>query len=165
MTTVLYIALVQASLGAFDTLYYHEYTLRLPSTPTAKLELRLHAARDFAYALIFFSLGWVEWHGALAAIFAALILGEVIITQWDFIEEDATRKLPKGERAMHSIMGIVYGVMLAFLAPILWEWWLLPTAFQRADHGWLSWTMAAMALGVFGSGVRDALASLRMVRA
>jgi hypothetical protein len=164
MKTVIYIALVQAAMGAFDTLYYHEYKLGLPSLPTAKLELRLHALRDFAYAIIFFSFGWLEWHGAWAAVFAGLILAEVLITQWDFVEEDMTRRLPKGERVMHSLMGIVYGGMLAFLAPVLWAWWQEPSGFVRADHGWASWVLAAMAIGVFGSGLRDLWASLRMAR-
>jgi uncharacterized protein len=164
MKTVLYIALVQAALGAFDTLYYHEYKLRLPKAVTAVLELRLHAARDFSYAVIFFSLGWLEWHGAFAVVFSLIILGEIGITLWDFIEEDATRKLPKGERAMHSIMGIVYGGLLACLAPLIWEWWQQPTGFLKADYGMLSWVMAAMALGVFGSGLRDLWASLGMKR-
>jgi hypothetical protein len=164
MNTILYIALVQGALGAFDTLYYHEYKLRLPKTHTATLELRLHAVRDFAYAVIFFSLGWLEWHGIFAAVFSVLIAAEIFITMWDFIEEDGTRKLPKGERVMHSVMGIVYGVLLAYLAPVVWEWWLAPTGFVRADYGVLSWIMGAMAVGVFGSGLRDLWASLRLKR-
>lgn len=162
MKIVLYIALAQAALGAFDTLYYHEYKLHLAKTKTAVVELRLHALRDFAYAIIFITFAWLEWHGLLAAVFSLIILGEILITLWDFIEEDMTRKLPKGERAMHSIMGIVYGGLLACLIPILWDWWRQPTGFARADYGMLSWAIAAMALGVFGSGVRDIWASLRM---
>jgi uncharacterized protein len=162
MNTVLYIALVLASMGAFDTLYFHEYKLQLPKTKTAVLELRLHAARDFVYAVLFFSLGWLEWHGAFAVVFAALILIEVGITQWDFIEEDMSRKLPKGERVMHSLMGIVYGILLATFAPILWDWWSEPTGFARMDHRWMSWAMLAMAAGVFMSGVRDLWSSMQM---
>ncbi len=162
MNTVLYIALVLSAMGAFDTLYYHEYKLQLPKAKTAALELRLHAVRDFFYATIFFSFGWLEWHGGFAAVFAAIILAEIFITMWDFVEEDATRKLPKGERVMHSAMGIVYGALLAFLAPVLWSWWQLPLGFVRADHGLLSWVMAAMAIGVFGSGLRDLWASRAM---
>ena len=30
------------------------------------MELRLHASRDFAYAIIIGSLGFVTWHGVLA---------------------------------------------------------------------------------------------------
>ena len=162
MNIVLYIAIVLSAMGAFDTLYYHEYKLGLPTLPTAKLELRLHAVRDFFYATIFFSLGWLEWRGAFAAVFAAIILVEIFITMCDFVEEDMTRKLPKGERVMHSAMGIVYGTLLASLAPVLWTWWQAETGFSRADYGWQSWLMAAMAIGVFGSGLRDLWSSLKM---
>ena len=43
MTNALYVLLLLALLGAFDTLYYHEWRLRLPSDPSARQELRLHA--------------------------------------------------------------------------------------------------------------------------
>ena len=52
MNAAIWILMVQACLGAFDTLYYHEYKLRLPHGDHTKLELKLHAARDFAYAII-----------------------------------------------------------------------------------------------------------------
>lgn len=159
MNTVLWIALVQGAMGAFDTVYYHEWTLRLPSQANAKRELRLHATRDFAYALLFFSLGWVEWHGGWAWAFAGIVAAEIVITLWDFLEEDRTRKLPGGERVMHALMGIVYGTMLAFFAPIWWEWLHEPTGFVRVTHGWQGWAMGAMAGGVFLSGVRDLVAS------
>ena len=45
----------------------------------------------------------------------ALLLAEISITLWDFIEEDNIRRLPAGERAMHAVMGIVYGAFLASL--------------------------------------------------
>ena len=50
--TPIWLLLLQASLGAFDTLYYHEYRLKLASGLHARVELRLHASRDFAYAII-----------------------------------------------------------------------------------------------------------------
>ena len=66
MTTAIWLLLVQASLGAFDTLYYHEYKLRLPHGTHTAVELRLHAARDFAYAIIIGTLGFMTWNGAFA---------------------------------------------------------------------------------------------------
>ena len=57
MKTAIWLLFVQALLGAFDTLYYHEYRLRLPHGHASGTELRLHAARDFAYAVIIGSLG------------------------------------------------------------------------------------------------------------
>ena len=47
MMPTLYVLLVLGAFGAFDTFYYHEWRLRLPHTPSAAPELRLHALRDF----------------------------------------------------------------------------------------------------------------------
>jgi hypothetical protein len=115
MRTAIWLLLAQASLGAFDTLYYHEYRLKLPHGAHTRRELRLHAARDFAYAIIIGSLGFLTWRGACAWILLGLLVSEICITIWDFIEEDKVRRLPAGERAMHAVMGIVYGAFLAFL--------------------------------------------------
>ena len=45
MITAIWLLVLQASLGAFDTLYYHEYRLRLADRAHSRLELRLHAPR------------------------------------------------------------------------------------------------------------------------
>ena len=159
MRTAIWLLLVQATLGAFDTLYYHEYKLRLAHGTHTAVELRLHAARDFAYAIIIGSLGFVTWNGALAWVLLALLLAEIVITLWDFIEEDKIRRLPPGERAMHAIMGIVYGAFLAFLLPSMQQWSRLDTGFGAAYHGFPAWMLLLLALGVFISGVRDLIAS------
>src|SRR5688572_29199462 len=122
VNTAIWLLFVQALLGAFDTLYYHEYRLRLPHGHGAKTELRLHAARDFAYAVIIGSLGFLTWNGWLAWVLCALLLVEIVITIWDFVEEDRVRRLPAGERAMHAVMGIVYGAFLAYLVPDMLRW-------------------------------------------
>ena len=50
MTTTLTLFVVLACLGAFDTLYYHEWRARLPAMgPLARSDLPLHALRDFVY--------------------------------------------------------------------------------------------------------------------
>lgn len=161
MTTAIWILLVQASLGAFDTLYYHEYKLRLPHGDHTQIELRLHAVRDFCYALIIGSLGFVTWLGALAWVLAFVLLSEIVITLWDFVEEDKVRKLPAGERCMHAIMGIVYGSFLSFLLPEMWRWSQEPTGWGQTYHGFPAWLLLMLAIGVFVSGVRDLIASLR----
>jgi len=153
--------MVQACLGAFDTLYYHEYKLRLPHGDHTGIELRLHASRDFAYAIIIGSLAWLTWHGLWTWLLGVLLLGEICITLWDFIEEDKIRKLPPGERAMHAIMGIVYGAFLAYLVPQMLVWVNEPTGFGTAYHGFPGWVLSLVAAGVFFSGVRDLMASLR----
>jgi hypothetical protein len=164
MTTAIWLLLVQASLGAFDTLYYHEYKLRLPAGTHTGLELRLHAARDFAYAVIIGSLGFVTWTGAFTWILLALLVGEIVITLWDFIEEDKIRRLPAGERAMHAVMGIVYGAFLAHLLPEMFRWSRLDTGFGVSYHGFPAWVLLTIAAGVFVSGVRDLAASSGRMR-
>ena len=161
MQIAIWLLLVQASLGAFDTLYYHEYKLKLAHGDHTHIELRLHAARDFAYAIIIGTLGWRTWYGALAYVLGALLLTEIVITLWDFIEEDKVRKLPAGERAMHAIMGIVYGSFLAFLVPEMLKWSEQPTGWGPKYHGIPAWLLSMIAVGVFVSGVRDLAASMK----
>jgi hypothetical protein len=157
--------LVLGALGAFDTLYYHEWRLRLPATPTARQELRLHAVRDFAYAIVFASLAWTTWNGALIFPLAAILLFEIGVTLTDFLEEDKTRKLPAGERVMHALMGIVYGIFLALLYPHAAGWARLVSGFGSAEYGAISWILTLFAVGVLASGVRDLAASSRLGRA
>lgn len=160
MKAAIWILMVQACLGAFDTLYYHEYKLKLPHGDHTGIELKLHATRDFAYAIIIGTLGFVTWLGPLAYVLLFLLAAEIVITLWDFIEEDKIRKLPPGERAMHAIMGIVYGAFLAYLLPELLQWAHEPLGFGRAYHGFPAWVLALVATGVFFSGIRDLLSSL-----
>ena len=159
MRTAIWLLLIQASLGAFDTLYYHEYKLKLPLGNHTGVELRLHAARDFAYAIIIGTLGFVTWNGIGAWLLLALLLAEICITLWDFIEEDKIRRLPAGERAMHAIMGIVYGAFLAFLIPEMLVWSARESGFGPSYHGFPAWMLLLIATGVFVSGVRDLIAS------
>src|SRR5204863_2006842 len=130
--------------------------------PTGRTELRLHAARDFAYAVVFGSLGWAEWRGWFVWLLATILLLEIVITLWDFIEEDLRRPLPPGERVMHTVMAIIYGAFLANLIPQMAKWSAQPAGFAPVHYGVVSWLMTAMAVGVFGSGVRDVIASYRV---
>jgi hypothetical protein len=150
-------------LGAFDTLYYHEWRARLPgrSAFTAP-ELRLHAWRDFVYTILFGTLPWLAWHGAWTLLLAALLIAEITITLADFIVEDKVRApfggVFPGERATHGIMAIVYGAMLANLVPILGLWAQMPTALVPSPASVpaaLRLALTVMAVGVFLSGVRD----------
>jgi hypothetical protein len=160
--TALEVLMVLGMLGAFDTLYYHEWRLRLPYTPSARQELRLHAVRDFAYAIVFGSLAWTTWNGAFLIPLAAILLFEIGVTLTDFLEEDRTRKLPAGERVMHALMGIVYGIFLALLFPHAVEWGRLASGFGGADYGAISWILTLFAAGVLASGVRDLAARSRL---
>jgi hypothetical protein len=159
MNTAIWILMTVACMGAFDTLYYHEYKLRLAHGEHTTTELRLHAVRDFAYAIIIGTLGWATWLGALTYVLGVLLIMEILITLWDFVEEDKIRKLPPGERIAHSLMGIVYGAFLAFLVPEMFKWADEPTGFGSAYHGFPAWVLSIVAIGVFVSGVRDLIAS------
>jgi hypothetical protein len=162
MKTALLLLILQGILGAFDTLYYHEYRLRLPSAFAARKELKLHAARDFIYAIIFGSLAWRSWDGLWAWVLVGLFVTELVITLWDFLAEDRSRKVPARERSTHAIMGIVYGAVLANLLPEILRWGRLPTGFVQHDYVMLSWILSVMAFGVFVSGLRDILAVRRL---
>ncbi len=155
MQALLILFAIQGVLGAFDTLYHHELKERLPWKRTAATELKLHGARNFIYSILFLSLGWLAWDGLFAWCFAFLLVIEVIITLWDFVVEDHTRKLPASERVTHTILALNYGVILALLTPELWQWAHRPTGFTKMDWGILSWIMTFYALGVFIWGWRD----------
>jgi hypothetical protein len=161
MSPALVILLVLGVLGACDTVYYHEWRLRLPETPSAARELRLHASRDFAYTIVFGSLAWTTWNGACVWLLALILSFEIWVTLTDFLEEDRTRRLPAGERVMHAVMGIVYGAFLVLLYPNAANWWKASSGFQPANYGVLSWVLTIFSAGVFSSGIRDLIASRR----
>ncbi|MGI8923486.1 MAG: hypothetical protein ACR2HJ_05510 [Fimbriimonadales bacterium] len=168
MTVALWLLAALGVIGAFDTAYYHEWKARLPARgATAAPELKLHAARDFFYAILFGSLPWIAWQGAWVIALIAVIVIEIVLTLWDFVVEIAARKtlgdVYAGERVTHAVMGIVYGAMVANLIPVLTDWWSAPSGvFMRPAPvpEWLPWGLTVMAVGVFVSGLRDLYAAL-----
>ena len=165
MTAALAVLIVMALMGAFDTIVYHELVARLPHDAAARRELQLHASRDFVYAVLFGSLAWLQPHGWVVLLLAILLATEIAITLSDFIVEDRTRKLPPGERAMHAIMGITYGIFLTLLFPNAAGWLAAPAGFAGASYGWISWILSAFAVSVALSGIRDLAASYMLARA
>ena len=166
MKIVLILLTLQAALGAFDTLYFHEWRARLVArVPATTDELRLHAVRDFVYAALFATLPFVAWQGLWVGALVALLLIEIVVTMGDFIVEERVRKplggVFAGERVTHALMGIVYGAMLAYFVPVLREWASRPTTLA-ADPAPLPLAFAlvlvAMAAGVLVSGLRDVYA-------
>jgi hypothetical protein len=159
--TALVLFAVQGALGAFDTIYYHEWKARLPGgVPGTAPELILHGVRDLIYAALFGTLAFVRWEGALAYALGALLLAEIVITLRDFVVEDTVRRplggVYAGERVMHAVMGIIYGAALANLLPELVQWTARPTAFASWDAPpALRVLLPLMAVGVFVSGLRD----------
>jgi hypothetical protein len=159
VTAPLSVLIVLALMGAFDTIVYHEIVARLPGDPAARRELQLHASRDFVYAILFATLAWLQPHGWAIVPLAMLLVTEIAITLSDFIVEDRTRKLPPGERAMHALMGITYGIFIALFYPNAAAWFDASSGFVAAFYGWQSWILTAFALGVGLSGIRDLAAS------
>ncbi|MEZ5817224.1 MAG: TIGR01777 family oxidoreductase [Hyphomicrobiaceae bacterium] len=166
MTPELLVVLIvlQIAMGAFDTLYHHEMTERLAWHATAEKELRLHAVRNWLYAGLFLLAAWGEPHGALAAIVLAVLAVELLITLWDFVEEDLSRRLPGTERVTHTLLAVNYGGILTFIGPMLWAWMSEPTGLDLVSRGLLSGllTLAALAVAIFG--LRDWLAAARAPR-
>jgi hypothetical protein len=167
MTTVLWLLALQGVIGAFDTLYYHEWRARLPArVPASAPELRLHAVRNFLYAVLFATLPWLAWQGLWALVLAAILLSEIMLTLADFVVEKRVRQplgdVFAGERVTHAVMGIIYGAMAANLLPVLWQWWRAPTGLVPGSAGlpMHQWALTAMALGVLLAGLRDLYAAL-----
>ena len=165
MTDIIWmLVFVQVAMGGFDTVYHHELTERLAWRPSQVGELRLHGVRNLAYAVMFSMLGWSEPHGNAAVALIALMAGELIVTLWDFVEEDRTRRLPASERVTHTLLTLNYGVVLALVIPLLMRWAVLPTVILPAYHGVWSWLCGIAAVGVTASGLRDLAAARRSAR-
>jgi len=162
MNTLFTLLTVQALMGAFDNLWHHEWQAKLPQRPAARHELALHAAREAIYGVVFIGLAWWQWQGAFAAVLAALLGAEVVITLADFLEEDRSRSLPPFERVLHTLLTISYGLLLALVAPLLWGWWQLPTALQPVSHGWPALALTAYGAGVLAWSLRNWLAVRRL---
>jgi uncharacterized protein (TIGR01777 family) len=164
MTTLFTLLTVQALMGAFDNLWHHEWQAKLPQRPSARVELALHAAREAIYAVVFIGLAWWQWQGLFAALLAVLLGAELVITLADFLEEDRSRSLPPFERVLHTLLTISYGLFLAIVAPLLWDWGQLPTRLQPVGHGAWSVLLTLYGLGVGAWSLRNLLALRRLAR-
>lgn len=167
MIVALWLLAIQGVIGAFDTLYYHEWRARLPAQGAQSAsELKLHAARDFFYAVLFGTLPWLAWQGKWVLLLIAVLVAEIILTLTDFVVEITVRKplgdVYAGERVTHAVMGILYGAMIACLIPVMIAWWGLPSSLAPASPGIpgaLQWAILLMAGGVLVSGLRDLYAA------
>jgi len=136
---------------------------RLASRARAGLARR----SGFLYGVLFCTLPWLAWKGAWTLILLGVIAAEIILTLWDFVVEIGVRKdlgdVYAGERVTHAVMGIMYGAMLASLAPTLNYWWGSPTGLTiepAAIPEWMRIVVSAMGVGVVASGLRDLYAAL-----
>ena len=155
---------LQLFMGCFDVIYHHELTERLAWRPNAGTELKLHAARNAFYAVLFATFAWLQPHGLWAWALIVILATEIVITLADFVEEDMSRKLPATERVLHTLLAINYGGILAMIGPAIVSWTALPSAFVAASYGLGSWILSASALGVALFAVRDVYTSARAMR-
>jgi uncharacterized protein (TIGR01777 family) len=155
---------LQAAMGAFDIAYHHELTERLAWRPSQRRELSLHAVRNLVCAVVFTAFGWFEPRGAWAVLVIAILAVEVAVTLADFVEEDASRKLPASERVTHTLLAINYGAILVLLLPLLVSWAAQDTSLTPVSHGALSALATVAAAGAAGFGVRDIYTAWRTRR-
>jgi uncharacterized protein len=155
---------IQLALGLFDIVYHHEMMERLAWRVSQRCELKLHAARNLAYAVLFLALGLFELRGFWAMLIIAVLGAEVVITLTDFVEEDMSRKLPASERVTHALLAINYGAVLALLVPVLVGWATQPTAIIPVWYGIGSVLAPLAAAGVIVFGLRDFFAARRARR-
>ncbi len=155
MDLVIMLLAAQGLIGAFDNLWHHELTERLSAKPGARREVALHAVREALYAVIFLSLAWFAWQGVWTYVLAAIFMVEIVITLWDFVVEDQSRKLPRFERILHTVLAMNFGAIVILFLPVLADWAATPTAFAPRDYGWWSWLFTAYGLGVAAWAVYD----------
>ena len=166
----LWLLAIEGLIGAFDTLYYHGWRAQLPGRGALVApELKLHAARDFFYAVLFATLPWVAWHGAWV-----LGAGRRVrrgdcpdVTGLRCEDEGAQRwETSIRENAWHMrSWASCTGAMIASLVPVLLSWWPLPSALVMASvdvPDLLRWGLMTMALGVFASDLRDLYAAYEL---
>ena len=155
------LVLTQMAMGLLDIVWHHEATEQLAWRPSQTRELRLHAARNLIYAVLFAVLGLASPHGWWAIAAMAALGSEIAITIWEFVEEDRSRKLPATERVLHTVLAINYGGILAILVPMLLAWSQLDTDLVPSG-GVLSGAIAMIAsVGCLLFGLRDLAAMQR----
>lgn len=161
------LVLLQLAMGAFDILYHHEFTERLAWRASASKELVLHAARNALYAVLFLTFAWTEPRGAFAILIAFILVAEILITLWDFVEEDLSRRLPASERVTHTLLALNYGAIMAYVLPILAGWADEATRFASTSYGPSglgSILLTLAAVGVLVFALHDIVASRRAER-
>lgn len=164
LTWALNLLIAQGLMGALDTLYHHELTVDLPHRRSARLELAIHAIRALFYGLLFASIAHLRFQGAWVWLVAGVVAVEILLTLWDFVVEDHSRKLPATERVLHTVLAINGGAVFGLYGLQLVQWAALPSALVPMDLGWRGGVLTLFAVGVAASGLRDGLAALGMAR-
>jgi hypothetical protein len=163
-TLLPWLLVVQGLMGGADTLFNHEIVERLPQRVEARGEIALHALREAIYGTLFVALAWSAWHGVGALAIAALVVAEVIVTATDELVENRIRVMPQNERALHVLLTLNLGLIVAVLVPVLRAWAGQPTERVPVDHGALSVALTLLGLASWAWSIRDARAWRRLRR-
>lgn len=155
MESVIWLLIFQGCLGGFDVMWNHEWKERLPARLSAALEQKIHGVRELFYAVVFMGLAWYEWHGVWAWVFLAVLIVEILLTAWDFVVEDQTRRLSPVERVTHLVLSMTGGAYVALLLPVLVAWSQQPSGLMGVDYGLSSWVLTLFGIGVLAWGLRD----------
>ena len=164
MLTVIYLLIFQATLGAYDVFWNHEFRETLPSRPGAQTEQSIHSIRELLYACVFIGLANWVWCGYWAWLVAAILVIEILLTAWDFVVEDQTRVLSASERITHLILSMSGGAYVAMLVPVLWHWGTEYTSISPVDYGLLSDLLTGFGISVLIWGIRDGMAAVNLAR-
>lgn len=162
MLIVIYLLIFQACLGAFDVFWNHEFREALPTRKSALTEQRIHSIRELLYGVVFIGLANWIWGRIWAWLLASIILIEILLTAWDFVVEDRTRRLSATERITHLILSMTGGAYVAFLVPVILNWGTARMGFWPVDYGLWSDLLTAFGIGVLIWGVRDWIAARRL---
>jgi hypothetical protein len=164
MIPLLSLLVFHGLLGGFDVVVNHEIAECLPSRVSARAEQALHSGRELIFAILFGSLAWLQWGGELVWGIAGLLVLELVVSLWDTLLEDETRRLSVLERSMHVLLFINFGAYTSLLVPILVHWYVAPTEFQVVYYGPLSWILSMLALASLAWSIRDGIACIALHR-
>lgn len=165
MKIVLALLLVQGMLGAYDSLWHHEITARLPQRRSARRELLRYSARAFLYALIVLGLAWREWRGAWVWLLAGLLVSMALLTFADWLAPVRTRALPAAERRLHAVLAVNCALWLGLCVSHGVAWSLQPTALAPVAYGGMSIALTLAAAAALAWALRTLSAGLRQLRA
>jgi phosphatidylglycerophosphate synthase len=114
------------------------------------------------YAVVFFGLAWYSWQGLWAWVFFMLIVVEILLTAWDFVVEDQTRKLSPIERITHLILSMNGGAYVGFLVPLFLIWSTLLGKLSPVNYGLSSLLLTALGTGVLAWSIRDLRSGIKL---
>lgn len=148
------VLIVQALLGAFDTVWYHEVHLGLAGRPACAREVRLHGLRALTYAGLFVAVATTHFRGPWVLLYGLPLAAELVLTLLDFAEEARSRGpglFPAGERVTHLVMAAVHGGLWVLLLRSAAD----PAGCALAEPTVAGGFLVLAALGALGSGIRD----------